>query len=46
MDKKKQTKKKEKTYICTVCKTTKKSLNKIKCCTKDMVAKEKGSWNL
>jgi len=38
-------KKKEKTYICVVCDKTKKSSKKVKCCSKDMVSRERGTWN-
>ncbi len=37
--------KKEKTYICSVCGKGKKSSKKVKCCSKDMTAKKRGTWN-
>ncbi len=37
---------KEKAYICKVCGKKKKSSKKEKCCSKEMVAQEKGSWNM
>ena len=44
MDKNRETKK-EKTYVCVVCKKTQKAQGNVKCCDQDMIAKEKGSWN-
>ncbi len=38
--------KKEKAYVCVICGKGKKSTKKVKCCSKDMVAKKRGSWNL
>jgi len=42
---KNKTSKKEKTYVCLICSKGKKSSKKVKCCGKDMTAKEKGTWN-
>jgi hypothetical protein len=36
----------EKTYICVVCGRSRKAKRKVKCCGKEMLAKDKGSWNL
>ena len=38
--------KKEKAYVCVICGKKKKSTTKVRCCNKDMVSKERGSWNL
>ena len=37
--------KKEKTYICVVCSKKKKGKKASKCCGKNMIAKEKATWN-
>lgn len=37
--------KKAKTYVCVVCGKQKKASKKVICCSKDMLAKEKGTWN-
>jgi len=39
-------KKKIKAYLCLACGKTKKASRKAKCCSKDMVAKKRGSWNM
>jgi len=39
-------KRKQKLYVCVACGKKKKAKRKVKCCGKNMVAKEKGSWNL
>lgn len=38
--------KKEKTYICVVCGKKTKAKKKVKCCSRDMVSEDKGSWNM
>ncbi len=40
-----QEKKKEKTYVCTVCGKKKEAKQADNCCSKKMVSKEKGTWN-
>lgn len=41
----KEEKKKEKTYICKICKNKKKSSKKEICCSEEMTAESKGTWN-
>jgi len=43
---KKSRKKKETLYVCVVCGNEKKASRKVKCCGKDMLSRDKGSWNL
>ena len=38
--------KKERTYVCIVCGKKKKSDKQTRCCSKNMTAKDKGSWNM
>ncbi len=40
-----QKRKKEKTYICTVCGNKKKAKKQEQCCSKKMVDESKGTWN-
>lgn len=40
-----QERKKEKTYVCTVCGKKKKAQKAESCCLKKMVSKDKGTWN-
>ena len=35
---------KEKTYVCVVCNKTTKAAKGTRCCSKDMTAKEGGTW--
>jgi len=44
--KKSKSGKKEKSYVCVVCKGNDKIRRKKKCCSPKMLSKEKGSWNL
>ncbi len=37
--------KKEKTYVCTVCGKKEKSKKPEYCCSKKMVSEDKGTWN-
>lgn|GEM_PF-3368938 len=41
-----QKRKKEKTYVCVICKKKQKSTKKIKCCNKEMLAEKSGTWNV
>jgi len=42
----KKTSRKARPYVCVACGRTKRSRREVKCCGKDMISREKGSWNL